>query len=280
MSGRIARRFTELARAGRAGLITFVTGGDPDMDKSEKMVASLPLMGADLIEIGVPFSDPMADGPAIQEANLRALGAGATLAGVIGLVRRLRARDDRTPVVLMGYYNPILAFGVEAFVEEAAAAGIDGLIVVDLPPEEDAELRRPAKARGLDIIRLATPTTDDARLPKVLDGASGFLYHVAVAGITGTRSAAEKTVEQAVARLKRATDLPVAVGFGIKTPEDAAALARHADAVVVGSALVREVAAALDDGGDPVARVSALAKRLADAVHAARDGEGGRKGGS
>ncbi|RMF15601.1 MAG: tryptophan synthase subunit alpha [Alphaproteobacteria bacterium] len=271
MSGRIARRFAELARAGRAGLITFVTAGDPDMETSEEIVASLPLMGADLIEIGVPFSDPMADGPAIQEANLRALGAGATLAGVIGLVRRLRARDDHTPVVLMGYYNPILAFGVEAFVEEAAAAGIDGLIVVDLPPEEDAELRRPAKARGLDIIRLATPTTDDARLPKVLDGASGFLYHVAVAGITGTRSAAEETVERAVARLKRATDLPVAVGFGIKTPEDAAALARHADAVVVGSALVREVAAALDDGGDPVARVSALAKRLADAVHAARE---------
>ncbi len=270
MSGRIARRFAELARTGRAGLVAFVTGGDPDLATSAEILAALPAAGADLIEIGVPFSDPMADGPAIQEANLRALATGATPAAVLDLVRSFRRRDADTPIVLMGYCNPILAFGIDAFVARAAEAGVDGLIVVDLPPEEDRELREAARGRGLDLIRLATPTTDDARLPKVLDGASGFLYHVAVAGITGTRGAAEATVARAVARLKAATDLPVAVGFGIKTPTDAAAVARHADAVVVGSALVREVAAAHADGDDPAARVAALVRRLADAVRGAR----------
>jgi tryptophan synthase alpha chain len=210
-------------------------------------LAQLPAAGADLIEIGMCFSDPMADGPSIQAAGLRALRAGMNLANTLAIVRDFRARDDATPVVLMGYYNPIHRYGVARFLSDAKAAGVDGLIVVDLPPEHDDELCLPARAAGLDFIRLATPTTDDARLPTVLANMSGFLYYVAIAGITGTRAAASGSVAAAVARLKRHTDLPVAVGFGIRTPQQAAEIACVADAAVVGSALVDRVAANLDD---------------------------------
>ncbi len=263
---RITQRFAELEAAGRSGLVAFVTGGDPDLETSRRIIAALPEAGADIIEIGVPFSDPMADGPTIQEANLRALDAGAHLPAILGLVRQFRAQDDRTPIVLMGYFNPILAFGVEPFVTEARAAGVDGLIVVDLPPEEDSELRLPARRAGLDFVRLATPTSDEKRLTHILDGASGFLYYVSIAGITGTRAVPVAAVRRALAAIRRQSDLPVAVGFGVKGPEDAAALAGSADAVVVGSALVGAVKAALAEGRDAAAavaeRVSALAAAL------------------
>ena len=275
---RITRRFAALRRAGRAGLVAFVTGGDPDPATSARIIAALPEAGADLIEIGVPFSDPMADGPAIQEVHRdikpsnvfllggRALAAGANLAEILGLVRNFRTRDADTPVVLMGYYNPILAFGIEPFVREAAAAGVDGLIVVDLPPEEDPELRLPASAAGLDFIRLATPTSDDARLKRILDGASGFLYYVSIAGITGTKRVPVEQVKAALARIRARTELPVAVGFGVKEPADAARLKDAADAVVVGSALVGEVKAALAAGRDPVEAVAGRVRALAAAL--------------
>ncbi|MGB8842351.1 MAG: tryptophan synthase subunit alpha [Aliidongia sp.] len=258
---RIAARFAALNASHRAGLITFLTAGDPDMASFEAVLAGLPEAGADLIEIGMPFSDPMADGPAIQAAGLRALRAGTRLGQILAAVARFRARDAVTPIVLMGYYNPVYRYGAERFAHEAATAGVDGLIIVDLPPEESDELTVFSRPAGLDFIRLTTPTTDDHRLPTVLGGASGFLYHVAIAGITGTRSADAVDVAGVVARLKRQSDLPVAVGFGIRTPAQAAAIARIADAAVVGTALVETVAAHLTADG-------AAAPGLAPAIHA------------
>lgn len=246
---RIEQRFAALKREGRAGLITYLTCGDPDAESFAQILGGLPQAGADLIEVGVPFSDPMADGPAIQAAGLRALKAGMTVPKVLAIVRSFRAKDEATPIVLMGYYNPIYRYGVARFLADAKAAGVDGLIVVDLPPEHDEELCLPAKQAGLDFIRLATPTTDDKRLPQVLKNTQGFLYYVAVAGVTGTKSAAGDVITAAVTRLKKHTDLPVAVGFGIRTPAQAGAVAKVADAAVVGSALVERVAASLDANG-------------------------------
>jgi len=239
---RIERRFAALREEGRAGLVTYLTAGDPDPVTSAKLFAGLAAAGADLIEIGMPFSDPMADGPAIQGAGQRALKQGMNLRRTLTLVRELRRGDDATPIVLMGYYNPIYRYGTEAFPRDAVDAGADGVIVVDLPPEEDAELAVPAHAAGLDVIRLATPTSDERRLPRIVAHASGFLYYVAIAGITGTRSADSSDIAVAVARLRRFTRLPVGVGFGIRTPEQAAAVARAADAAVVGTALVQRLA--------------------------------------
>ena len=272
--GRIARRFAELRGAGRAALIPYLTCGDPDAATFERLLAALPAAGADLIEIGMPFSDPMADGPSIQAAGLRALRSGMTLAGTLDIVRRFRARDAATPIVLMGYYNPIFRYGVPRFLAAAKAAGVDGLIIVDMPPEHDDELCLPALAEGLDFIRLATPTTDDQRLPKVLEHTAGFIYYVSIAGITGTKSADAKAVASAVERLRRHSRLPVAVGFGIRTPDQAAAVARVADAAVVGSALVDAVAEALAQKRDPVAKVLETAGGLAKAVRSARVRDG------
>ncbi|MGH7110214.1 MAG: tryptophan synthase subunit alpha [Stellaceae bacterium] len=258
-SGRIAHRFAALREEKRAGLVAYLTAGDPDRDTSLALFRGLPGAGADLIEIGMPFSDPMADGPAIQRAGQRALKAGMGLRGTLALVRELRRADDKTPIVLMGYYNPIYRYGTERFSGDAVAAGVDGVIVVDLPPEEDAELTLPARAAGLALVRLATPTSDDKRLPVVLERADGFLYYVAIAGITGTRPADTGAVHAAVARLRRFTALPIAVGFGIKNPEQAAAVARAADAAVVGSALVQRLADNLTpDGGATPGLVEAV----------------------
>ena len=248
---RIARRFAKLKTEGRAGLVTFVTAGDPDLATSAKILAGLPRAGADLIELGMPFSDPMADGPSIQAAGYRALNAGTTLRKVLAMAAKYRAGDADTPLVLMGYFNPIYSYGVERFAADAVKAGVDGVIVVDLPPEVDEELREPAVAAGLEVIRLATPTTDSVRLPRVLEGAGGFLYYVAVAGVTGTKRAAIGDIAAAVARLKTATTLPIAVGFGIRDPESAAAVARHAEASVVGTAIVDRIAQGLDANGKP-----------------------------
>jgi len=272
-SGRIARRFGDLKAAKRAGLVTFVTAGDPDPESSLKLVKGLPAAGADLIELGMPFSDPMADGPAIQASSLRALKAGMTLKKTLELVRKFRAGDGDTPIVLMGYYNPIYQYGVDRFLADFKAAGADGLIVVDLPPEEDEELCVPALKAGVNFIRLATPTTDGKRLPAVLRNTSGFVYYVSILGITGTRSAGDADVKKAVERLKRHTELPVAVGFGIKTPEQAASVARVADAAVVGSALVSRVADRVAAGGaaNGVAEaVLGLVRQLAAGVRGAR----------
>ncbi len=248
-SGRIRARFAALKQAGRGGLVTFFTAGDPDLATSKRILEGLPAAGADVIELGMPFTDPMADGPAIQASSQRALKAGIKLAEIIELVAAFRGKDADTPVILMGYYNPIYNYGVERFLADAKAAGVDGLIVVDLPPEEDQELCLPALAAGVNFIRLATPTTDDARLPKVLANTSGFVYYVSIMGITGTRSAAGEEIRLAVERLKRHTDLPIAVGFGITTPQQAAEVAAVADAAVVGSALVEQVRRQLDDQG-------------------------------
>lgn len=250
-SGRIARRFAALKAEGRGGLVTFVTAGDPDYETSLALVTGLPAAGADVIELGMPFTDPMADGPAIQASSLRALKAGQTMRKTLALVEAFRAGDADTPIVLMGYYNPIYQYGVDAFLADALAAGVDGLIIVDLPPEEDGELCLPALKAGLNFIRLATPTTDDRRLPAVLTNTSGFVYYVSIMGITGTRSASAVDISGAVARLKRHTELPVAVGFGIKTPAQAAEVAAAADAAVVGSALVSRIAENLDASGRP-----------------------------
>ena len=247
--GRIERRFSALKAEGRGGLVTFLTAGDPDPETSREIVLGLPTAGADLIELGMPFSDPMADGPAIQASSLRALKNGATLAKTLDLVRSFREQDDNTPIILMGYYNPIYIYGVEAFLSDAKAAGVDGLIIVDLPPEEDSELCIPAIDADIRWIRLATPTTDAQRLPKVLNNASGFVYYVSILGITGTASVPEEATRNAVDYLKSHTDLPVAAGFGIKTPEMAATIARTADAAVVGSAIVEQIVAGLDDEG-------------------------------
>lgn len=270
---RIAQRFKELSRDGRAAFVPFVTAGDPDPDTTLALLERLPQAGADLIEIGVPFSDPMADGPAIQASSQRALKGGMTVAKVLELVRRFRRADRTTPVVLMGYYNPIHHYGSARFAKDAAEAGVDGLITVDLPPEEDEVLRVPAHAQGLDIIRLATPTTDAKRLETVLSGASGFLYYVSIAGVTGTKSYAAGEVEAAVARLKGRSDLPCAVGFGIRTPEQAAEIARFADAAVVGSAVVQRLADGAARGtprAELVKDVLEFCGALAKSVHAAR----------
>jgi tryptophan synthase alpha chain len=248
-SGRIRARFDALREQGRSGLVAFTMAGDPDFETSAEILAGLPEAGADLLEIGMPFSDPIADGPAIQEAGLRALDAGMTLRKTLDLVARFREGDTQTPVVLMGYFNPIYSFGVDAFLAEAKRVGVDGLIVVDLPPEEDQELCIPALRAGVNFVRLATPTTDDQRLPAVLANSSGFVYYVAVAGVTGTQAADNAAAAEAVGRLRRHTDLPVAVGFGITEPDQAAGIAANADAAVVGSALVRSIAAGLDDQG-------------------------------
>jgi tryptophan synthase alpha chain len=265
---RIGRRFAALKAAGRAGLVTFITSGDPDPETSLALLQGLPKAGADIIELGMPFTDPMADGPAIQAAGLRALKGGETLARTLASVRRFRAGDADTPLVLMGYYNPVYQYGVERFAADAKAAGVDGLIIVDLPPEEAPELADPARAAGLDLIRLTAPTSDDARLPVILQGSSGFIYHVSVTGITGTRSAAVGDINQAVTRIRRHTKLPVAVGFGIKTPEQAADVARLADAAVVGSALVATIAAELDDHGQAKPSLLPAALRLVETLAA------------
>jgi tryptophan synthase alpha chain len=246
---RLEKRFADLKAQGRAGLVTYLTAGDPDYATSLEILKGLPAAGADVIEIGMPFSDPMADGPAIQAASLRALDGGMTLARTLDLVAEFRSGDRDTPIVLMGYYNPIYSMGPEVFLERAAEIGVDGLIVVDLPPEEDRELCAPARAAGLHWIRLATPTTDEKRLPKVLAEVSGFLYYVSVMGITGTKSATREHIAEAVERLRRHTDTPIAVGFGIKTAEAVREVGAVADAAVVGSALVERVRANLDADG-------------------------------
>jgi tryptophan synthase alpha chain len=271
---RIERRFAALKVEGRAGLIAYLTAGDPDLETSTRLFEGVAAAGADLIEIGMPFSDPMADGPLIQAAGMRALKAGMTLHKTLALVKHLRAQDPDTPYVLMGYYNPIYRYGTEAFAKDAAAAGVDALIVVDLPPEEDPELAAPARQAGLDLVRLATPTSDAHRLPKIVDRASGFLYYVAIAGITGTRSAEPGAVYEAVAQLRRFTNLPIVVGFGIKTPEQAAEIARVADAAVVASALVDRLARNLDPAGKAwpglVDAVLGDIAALADGIRGAR----------
>ncbi len=270
---RIDRRFAALREKERAALVTFVMAGDPDPALSLELVKSLPGAGADLIEIGMPFSDPMADGPAIQAAGLRALHAGMTLHGVLRLVAEFRQGDAETPVILMGYYNPIYVYGVEKFLADAKAAGADGMIVVDLPPEEDAELCLPALAAGLSFVRLATPTTDDARLPAVLANTSGFVYYVSITGITGAGRPDYSKVAGAVARIKGHTSLPVAVGFGVKDAQAAATLARHADGVVVGSALIDALAKTLDaenrGGATTIEAVTKLVGELAAGVASA-----------
>jgi tryptophan synthase alpha chain len=255
---RIARRFAALKSEGRAGLVTFVTAGDPDPKTSAAILAGLPAAGADVIELGMPFSDPMADGPVIQASSLRAIRAGQKMRGTLDIVRTFRSTDTETPIVLMGYFNPIHRYGVERFAADAAAAGVDGLIVVDLPPEEEAELKGPADHAGLSLIRLVSPNTSEARIARLMHGTSGFVYYVSITGITGTRSAEAASVAKSVARIKRATSLPVAVGFGIKTPEQAEEIARVADAAVVGSAIVEQVAKG--DAKAVLSYVSDLAK--------------------
>jgi tryptophan synthase alpha chain len=273
MTTRLDSRFAELKQQGRAAFVTFLMAGDPDLDTSLELLKALPSPGADIIEIGMPFTDPMADGPAIQAAGLRALKVGTTLKKTLDLVRAFRSSDDATPLVLMGYYNPIYIYGVEQFLVDAKAAGVDGLIIVDLPPEEDAELCLPAIKAGLNFIRLATPTTDDKRLPAVLANTSGFVYYVSVTGITGAASADASAVSAAVTRIKRHTALPVCVGFGIRTPEAARDIARHSDGAVVGSALVDALSRSLDAEGNATAAtvpaVADLVASLARGVHGA-----------
>jgi tryptophan synthase alpha chain len=268
---RIDARFAELKKQGRSAFITFLMAGDPDAGTSLAIIKALPKAGADVIEIGMPFTDPMADGPAIQASGLRALKAGMTLKKTLAMVRDFRVDDDATPIVLMGYYNPIYIYGVDKFLADAKAAGVDGLIIVDLPPEEDAELCLPAMKAGLNFIRLATPTTDDKRLPAVLANTSGFVYYVSITGITGSASAETGVVGEAVARIKRHTRLPVCVGFGIRTPEAARAIAENADGAVVGSALVDALRGSLDDEGRATAKtVSAVADLVASLARGVR----------
>src|SRR3954463_14035181 len=277
MTTRIDTRFAELARQGRSAFVTFVMAGDPDPQTSLDIIKALPKAGADMIEIGMPFTDPMADGPSIQAAGLRALKAGMTLKKTLEMVRGFRKDDNTTPLVLMGYYNPIYIYGVDKFLQDAKTAGLDGLIIVDLPPEEDTELCIPAMKAGLNFIRLATPTTNDKRLPAVLANTSGFVYYVAVTGITGSASADSNVVGQAVARIKRHTKLPVCVGFGIRTPEAARAIAEKTNGSVVGTALVDALKASLDAGyratpksvGARADLVSALAQGVRGAKQAA-----------
>jgi tryptophan synthase alpha chain len=274
MTSRIDARFAALKQQGRAGLVTFVTAGDPDPETSLEILKGLPAAGADVVELGMPFSDPMADGPAIQASSQRALRAGQTLKKTLALVRTFRAGDEGTPIVLMGYYNPIYIYGVPRFLADAKAAGVDGLIVVDLPPEEDDELCVPAVNAGLNFIRLATPTTDDRRLPAVLANTSGFVYYVSIIGITGMAAPDTRRVVDAVKRIKRHTSLPVAVGFGVKTAEHARAIAAGADGVAVGSALVEAIRGSLDQAGKASERtvpaVTELVAALAAGVRGAR----------
>lgn len=269
-SSRIETRFAELKELGRPALVTFIMAGDPDMETSLEILKSLPDAGADVIEVGMPFSDPMADGPAIQLAGQRALAGGQTLAKTLKVVSQFRKIDKKTPIVLMGYYNPIYIYGVEKFLKKAKASGVDGLIIVDLPPEADDELCIPALEIGINFIRLTTPTTDDKRLDTVLNNASGFVYYVSITGITGAALPKPKEVAASVARIKAKTDLPIAVGFGVKTPAQAAAIGKGADGVVVGSAIVNVVKDSLTKKGTPtrktVPAVKKLVKELAAAV--------------
>ncbi len=266
---RLHSRFAALKQENRAALVTFVTAGDPDYATSLEILKGLPEAGADVIELGMPFTDPMADGPAIQLANIRALGNGQNMAKTLQMVREFRTGNQDTPLVLMGYYNPIFCYGVDRFIADAKEAGVDGLIVVDLPPEHNDELCDPAQAAGIDFIRLTTPTTDDARLPTVLNGSSGFVYYVSVAGVTGAGAASMDQVEEAVARLRRHTDLPLCIGFGIRTPEHAAEVARRADGAVVGSALIDKIAKA-SSKEQAVGDVLGLCRELAEGVRGAR----------
>lgn len=266
---RLQTRFAELKEQNRAALVTFITAGDPDYASSLEILKGLPDAGADVIELGMPFTDPMADGPAIQLANIRALSNKQDLTKTLQMVREFRQGNQTTPIVLMGYFNPIHKMGVERFIAEAKEAGVDGLIVVDLPPEHNEDLCDPAQAAGIDFIRLTTPTTDDARLPVVLNNSSGFVYYVSVAGVTGAGSATLEHVEEAVARLKRHTDLPVCVGFGIRTPEQAAAIARLTEGVVVGSALIDQIAGAKSPE-DAVEGVLGLCRQISAGVRGAR----------
>src|SRR3982751_5761541 len=274
MSTRIDARFAELAKEGRAAFVTFLMAGDPDPKTSLDIIKALPKAGADIIEIGMPFTDPMADGPAIQAAGLRALKAGMTLKKTLARGREFRKADDSTPLVLMGYYNPIYIHGVDKFLADASSAGVDGLIIVDLPPEEDSELCLPAMKAGLNFIRLATPTTDDKRLPAVLANTSGFVYYVSITGITGSGSADSSAVAEAVARIKRHPNLPVCVGFGIRTPDAARAIAESANGAVVGTALVDALKGSLDAEGRATAKtvtaVADLVAALAQGVRGAK----------
>ncbi|MFZ0094510.1 MAG: tryptophan synthase subunit alpha [Pseudolabrys sp.] len=274
MSTRIEKRFAALKKEGRAALVTFTMAGDPDYETSLAIAKALPGAGADIIELGMPFTDPMADGPAIQAAGLRALKSGQRMTKTLAMVREFRKTDDETPIVLMGYYNPIYIYGNDRFLADAKAAGVDGLIIVDLPPEEDEELCLPTLKAGLNFIRLATPTTDDKRLPTVLTNTSGFVYYVSITGITGAAAPETGKVMTAVARIKRHTKLPVAVGFGVKTAEHARAIAEGADGVVVGSALIDVLRQSLDKNGKPapgaVNAVTKLVSALAQGVRSAR----------
>jgi len=274
MTTRIERRFAALKQEGRAALVTFTMAGDPDYDTSLAIAKALPKAGADVIELGMPFTDPMADGPVIQAAGVRALKSGQRMTKTLAMVREFRKGDDATPIVLMGYYNPIYIYGVDKFLADAKAAGVDGLIVVDLPPEEDEELCIPALKAGLNFIRLATPTTNDRRLPAVLTNTSGFVYYVSITGITGAAAPDTGKVTAAVARIKRHTALPVAVGFGVRTAEHARAIAQGADGVVVGSALVEALRQSLGKDGkagpQTVKAVTDLAAQLAEGVRSAR----------
>ncbi|HEX7791636.1 MAG TPA: tryptophan synthase subunit alpha [Afipia sp.] len=274
MTTRIDTRFAELKKEGRAAFVTFVMCGDPDLATSLEIIKALPKAGADVIELGMPFTDPMADGPAIQAAGLRALKAGTTLKKTLQVVRDFRKDDNATPVVLMGYYNPIYIYGVDKFLVDAKSAGVDGLIIVDLPPEEDSELCIPAMKAGLNFIRLATPTTDDKRLPAVLANTSGFVYYVSITGITGSASADTAQVSEAVARIKRHTQLPVCVGFGIRTPDAARGIAQAANGAVVGSALIDALRGSLDSEGRATAKtvpaVADLTAALAQGVRGAK----------
>lgn len=265
---RIDRRFAALKAEGRAALVTFVTAGDPDYETAREILFGLPSAGADVIELGMPFSDPMADGPAIQAASVRALAAGQNMHKTLDLVKAFRERDDETPIVLMGYYNPIYVYGVERFVDDAKAAGVDGLIVVDVPPEADDELCIPAMQRGLNFIRLATPTTDAKRLPRVLQNTSGFLYYVSITGITGSAAPDVGGVHAQVRRIKETTDLPIAVGFGVRSAEQVSAIAAGADGVVVGSALVTAIAQSLTPDGRPTGNTVPAVLNLVETLSA------------
>ncbi|MCC0039021.1 MAG: tryptophan synthase subunit alpha [Brucellaceae bacterium] len=274
MTTRIDRRMAKLKTEGRAALVTYIMGGDPDYDTSLSIMKALPGAGADIIELGMPFSDPMADGPAIQAAGLRALKGGQTLKKTLAMAADFRKSDDETPIVMMGYYNPIYIYGVETFLKDAIASGIDGLIVVDLPPEMDEELCIPALKAGINFIRLSTPTTDEKRLPKVLQNTSGFVYYVSMTGITGSALPDTSRVATAVARIKAHTDLPVCVGFGVKTAEQARVIGASADGVVVGTAIVNAVANVIGKDGkvtaDPAEAVATLVGGLAQGARAAR----------
>jgi len=273
---RIEARFAALRAEGRGGLVTFVTAGDPDTELSTEILAGMPAAGADIIELGMPFTDPVADGPAIELASGRALACGHNMVRTLAMVRGFRETDNETPIVLMGYYNPIYAYGPERFAADAGSAGVDGLIVVDLPPEEEAEFSVPARAAGMDMIRLVAPTTTDERIATLVENASGFVYYVSVRGITGTSSAAAGDIESNVARIRKQTDLPIAVGFGIRTPTQAADVAGVADAAVVGTAIVEKVAGALNEqnvpAGDVVGDTLGYVSQLAEAVRSARNG--------